>query len=135
MYAIIKTGGKQYRVKEGDIFFVEKLPGEKGEQVVLDQVLLVSGDEGELQVGAPVLENAKVACEVLEQFKGKKIIVYKFKRRKKYRRKQGHRQNYTRLRVVEIAADGQFKGKTSTAAAANNEPVSFESAASEGSAE
>ncbi len=123
MHAVIKTGGKQYRVKAGDILSVEKLAGEKGEQIVLDEVLLIS-DDGDLQIGAPVLENARVACEVLDQYRGKKIIVYKFKRRKKYRRKQRHRQSYTRLRVLEIAGDGQLKGKS-----ADNAPVSFEGSA------
>ncbi|TNE48830.1 MAG: 50S ribosomal protein L21 [Deltaproteobacteria bacterium] len=108
MYAVIQTGGKQYRVKEGDLLFVEKLPGESNDKVVFDQVLLISGNDSDPQVGAPFLENAKVACEIVEQFRGKKILVYKFKRRKKYRKRQGHRQYYTRLRVTQIAPNGDL---------------------------
>lgn len=108
MYAVIQTGGKQYRVKEGDLLFVEKLAGERNDQIVFDQVLLISGDDSDPVFGAPFVENAKVACEIVEQFRGKKILVYKFKRRKKYRRRQGHRQYYTRLRVKQIAPDGKI---------------------------
>ena len=108
MYAVIQTGGKQYRVKEGDLLFVEKLAGESSDQVIFDQVLLISGNDDEPVVGSPYLENARVACEIVEQFRGKKILVYKFKRRKKYRKKQGHRQYYTRLRVKQIAPDGKI---------------------------
>lgn len=108
MYAVIQTGGKQYRVKEGDMFFVEKLPGEKNQKIVFDNILMVNGDSG-LQIGTPTLQTARVACEVVEQFRAKKILVFKVKRRKKYRNRQGHRQYYTRLRVVQIAADGQIK--------------------------
>jgi large subunit ribosomal protein L21 len=107
MYAVIQTGGKQYRIKEGDLFFVEKLPAEKKATVVFDKVLMVSGDQG-AQIGTPVLESARVACEVVEQFRAKKILVFKFKRRKKYRRRKGHRQYHTRLRVLEIAPDGNL---------------------------
>lgn len=103
MHAVVKTGGKQYRVKEGDVFFVEKLPGEAKSQVTLDEVLLISKDGGEASVGAPFIQGASVKCEVVEQFRAKKVLVYKFKRRKKYRKRQGHRQHYTRLRVLEIA--------------------------------
>ncbi|MEM1009447.1 MAG: 50S ribosomal protein L21 [Myxococcota bacterium] len=102
MYAVIQTGGKQYRVAEGDLFFVEKLPGEKDQEIVFDQVLMLGGEQP--QIGAPLLPQARVVCEVVEQFRGKKILVYKFKRRKKYRRRQGHRQSYTRLRVKQITA-------------------------------
>jgi large subunit ribosomal protein L21 len=111
MYAVIQTGGKQYRIKEGDVFFVEKLSGETNHHIIFDRVLLISNNGSELQVGTPYIENAKVACEIVEQFRGKKILVYKFKRRKKYRRRQGHRQYHTRLRVLEIAPDGQIVGK------------------------
>ncbi|HAA58459.1 MAG TPA: 50S ribosomal protein L21 [Myxococcales bacterium] len=132
MYAVIETGGKQYRVKEGDVLYVEKLPGEKNSQIVIDRVLLINSEDG-LQVGAPVLEKAVVACEVLEQFRGKKILVYKFKRRQKQRKRQGHRQHYTRLRVVEIAADGKLTGKKASKPA--KAAVGFESAALEENAE
>ena len=101
MYAIIQTGGKQYRVSPGDVLRVERLPGERGEQVVLDQVLLV-GDDQELKIGQPLMENASVKGQILSQGKAKKILVYKKKRRKNYRRTQGHRQLYTALKIEEI---------------------------------
>ena len=101
MYAIIQTGGKQYRVSPGDVLRVERLPGERGEQVVLGQVLLV-GDDQELKIGQPLVENASVKGQILSQGKAKKILVYKKKRRKNYRRTQGHRQLYTALKIEEI---------------------------------
>jgi len=101
VYAIIKTGGKQYRVSPGDVLRVERLPGERGEEVVLDQVLMVGGDE-ELKIGQPLVENASVRSQIVRQGKAKKILVYKKKRRKNYRRKQGHRQLYTALQIQEI---------------------------------
>jgi large subunit ribosomal protein L21 len=129
MNAVIQTGGKQYRVKEGTIFHTEKLPGEPKEHIVFDQVLLVH-DGDEAHIGAPVLQHAKVVCEVLQQFKDKKIIVFKFKRRKKYRRKNGHRQQLTRLRVVEISLDGKTSTDTSAASKQSEKPaVGFESSA------
>jgi large subunit ribosomal protein L21 len=100
VYAIIQTGGKQYRVSPGDVLRVERLPGVKGDQVVLDQVLMVGGDE--LKVGAPLVENASVKGRILSQGQAKKILVYKKKRRKNYRRMQGHRQLYTALQIQEI---------------------------------
>ena len=102
-YAIVKTGGKQYRVEEGTIFDVEKLPVEAGTQTTLEEVLLVH-DGKQAKVGAPVVAGASVEAEVLEQFKGKKVIAYKFKRRKGYHRTVGHRRQLTRLRVTKIAA-------------------------------
>lgn len=134
MYAVIETGGKQYRVEEGDVFYVEKLAGEKSEQIVIDQVLMLGG-ENDLQIGRPLVSGAKVACEIIEQFRAKKILVYKFKRRKKYRRTQGHRQYHTRLRVLEIAADGKITGKKPVAKKAEKAPVDFESAALSGNEE
>lgn len=100
MYAIIQTGGKQYRVAPGDILRVERLPGERGAEVVLDQVLMVGGEE--VRVGQPLVDNASVKGQILRQGQGKKILVYKKKRRKNYRRKQGHRQLYTALQIQEI---------------------------------
>ncbi|MHB8069993.1 MAG: 50S ribosomal protein L21 [Desulfobaccales bacterium] len=100
MYAIIQTGGKQYRVAPGDILRVERLPGDRGAEVVLDQVLMVGGEE--LRIGQPLVENASVRGQILRQGQGKKILVYKKKRRKNYRRKQGHRQLYTALQIQEI---------------------------------
>ena len=105
MYAIVKTGGKQYRVAPNDVLRVEKLPGEPGDLVVLDQVLMVATDKG-LEVGAPLVEGASVSCELVEQIRGRKIIIFKKKRRKHYRRKRGHRQHYTVLKVLEILTGG-----------------------------
>ena len=101
MYAIIKTGGKQYRVAPGDVLRVEHLPGERGDEVILDQVLMVT-DGQDLKVGQPLVENATVRCQIVRQGKGKKIIVFKKKRRKNYRRKAGHRQLFTALQIQEI---------------------------------
>lgn len=103
MYAIIETGGKQYRVQEGDTLFVEKLEANQGDIVTIDSVLAVSKD-GKLTVGAPVVKGAKVEAKVVEQGKGKKIIVFKYKPKKDYRRKQGHRQPYTKLVIEKINA-------------------------------
>ena len=101
MYAIIKTGGKQYKVSEGDLVRVEKLPYEVGDTVEFDQVLLVSGDE--VKVGSPVIENAKVTATVEDQNKDKKIVVYKYKPKKQYRKKHGHRQPYTLVKINSIS--------------------------------
>jgi large subunit ribosomal protein L21 len=103
MYAVIATGGKQYRVSEGDVIFVEKLAGEVDEAVVFDNVLTVVRD-GEVQVGAPYLAGAKVTGKVLKQGKDKKILVYKYKSKANYRRKQGHRQPYTKIAIDKIEA-------------------------------
>jgi len=102
VYAIIQTGGKQYRVSPGDVLRVERLPGERGDAVQLDQVLLVTEDNGSVRVGAPLVADARVQGLIVQQGKGKKIIVYKKKRRKNYRRKQGHRQLFTALQIQEI---------------------------------
>ena len=102
MYAIIQTGGKQYRVAPGDVLRVERLPGERGDAVQLDQVLLVTSDGGEVRVGTPLVENASVKGEIVRQGKAKKILVFKKKRRKNYRRKQGHRQLFTAVQIQEI---------------------------------
>ena len=101
MYAIVKCGGRQYRAEEGHSFIVEKLPFEVGEKIELDRVLLIS-DEGEINVGQPAVDGALVKATVVEQFRGKKIFVWKYRPRKRYRRRQGHRQSYTRLLVDEI---------------------------------
>jgi large subunit ribosomal protein L21 len=101
VYAIIQTGGKQYRVSPGDVLRVEYLPGERGDQVVLDQVLMVT-DGDDLKIGQPLVENASVRTQILRQGKAKKIVVFKKKRRKNYRRKQGHRQLFTALQIEEI---------------------------------
>ncbi len=101
MYAILKTGGKQYRVTEGDVISVEKLDVASGEKVVFDEILVVSKD-GELQVGAPVVTGAKVEGTVVQQGKAKKVIVFKYKPKKDYRKKQGHRQPFTRVKIESI---------------------------------
>ncbi len=101
MYAIVVSGGKQYKVSEGDLLDVEVLPVEVGSSVELDQVLLVGGEDG-TKIGTPLVDGAKVTATVKEHGRGKKIIVYKHK--KNYKRKQGHRQNYTRLLVEKIEA-------------------------------
>lgn len=102
MYAVIQTGGKQYRVSEGDSLRVEKLDGDVGSEVVFDQVLMVGGDA--VKVGKPTVEGASVKAQILAQDRAKKIIVFKMRRRKRYRRKYGHRQPYTELRVTGISA-------------------------------
>ena len=103
MYAVLTTGGKQYRVSEGDVLFVEKLNAEVDSTVELTEVLAVSKD-GELKFGAPVVEGAKVVAKVLAQGKAKKVVVFKYKRKKDYRRKNGHRQPYTKIVVEKIEA-------------------------------
>ena len=101
MYAIIKTGGKQYRVQEGDKIFVEKLTNDVDSEVVFDQVLAVVND-GDFKVGSPVVEGAKVTGKVLEQGKEKKILVFKYKAKSDYRRRQGHRQPFTKVVIEKI---------------------------------
>lgn len=103
MYAIIKTGGKQYRVEEGQIIKVEKLEAEAGSNVEFGEVLMVSSDN-DMKVGSPLVEGAKVTGKVLEQGKDKKILVFKYKPKKRYRVKTGHRQPYTKVLVEKIEA-------------------------------
>ncbi len=106
MFAVVKTGGKQYRVTKDDIVIVEKIAGEQGDMVALDNVLMI-GEEGKAPtVGAPRVEKATVFAEVIEQGRGNKVIVFKKKRRQHYRRKNGHRQDQTVLRVVEVSPTG-----------------------------
>jgi len=101
MYAVVRTGGKQLWVTPGKAIRVEKLPGEVGETVELDQVLLVGG-EGDARVGTPLVDGAKVVGKITEQGKGPKIRVFKMKRRKNYSRRQGHRQRYTEIQIEKI---------------------------------
>lgn len=103
MYAIIATGGKQYRVSEGDVIFVEKLSGEVDDALVFTDVLTVVQD-GDVKIGAPFIEGAKVTAKVLKQDKNKKIIIYKYKSKANYRRKTGHRQPYTKVSIEKIEA-------------------------------
>ena len=104
MYAILETGGKQYVVEPGDTIFVEKLPYQEGEEVILDKVLMVAKDDGEVTIGTPVVEGASVKATVIAQRKGKKVLGFKYLPRDRYRRKIGHRQNYTWLLVESIEA-------------------------------
>ncbi len=104
MFAIIKTGGKQYRVQEGDILSVERLAAGPKKKILFDQVLLITDDKKTL-IGTPLLEKAAVRAEVIEDFKDDKVIVFKKKRRKQYRRTQGHRQPLTRVKILAIAVD------------------------------
>lgn len=102
MYAVIKTGGKQYRVAQGDRLRVEKLPGNIGDSVTLGEVLLVGSGEG-VKVGAPLVNGAKVEAKIVAQDRSPKVIIFKFRRRKNYRRKTGHRQPFTALEITGIS--------------------------------
>lgn len=102
MYAVIETGGKQYKVSEGDTIFVEKLGVEEGEAVTFDKVLVVADGEN-VKVGAPLVEGAKVEAKVVKNGKAKKIYVFKMKRKKNYRRKKGHRQPFTKVEISKIS--------------------------------
>ncbi len=101
-YAIVQTGGKQYRLQPGDTVRVESLPGDEGDLVELEDVRMVS-DDGDVTLGTPNIPGAKVTAEILGRGRGKKIIVFKYKAKTRYRRKNGHRQNYTELRVTDIS--------------------------------
>jgi large subunit ribosomal protein L21 len=105
MYAVIQTGGKQYRVEQGQTVVVEKLDGDPGQKVTFDDVLLVSsGDGGNVSIGTPMVKGATVQGEIVKQGRGEKLVVFKFRRRKNYVRKNGHRQYVTRVRIDQIAA-------------------------------
>jgi large subunit ribosomal protein L21 len=105
MYAVIKTGGKQYRVKPDDVLEIERLPGEAGDMIEFSHVLMVAGESG-IEVGTPVIADAMVAAELIEQTRGDKIKVFKKKRRKHYRRTMGHRQDLSQIRITEILTGG-----------------------------
>lgn len=102
MQAIILTGGKQYRVTEGTVLKVEKLEAEAGDQINLDQVLMLSDGEGGCKIGSPLVAGARVTAQVVEQGRDRKVVVYKYKKRKNYHKKQGHRQSFTRLVIQKI---------------------------------
>jgi large subunit ribosomal protein L21 len=105
MYAVIQTGGKQYRVEPGKTLLVEKLEGDKGAQIVFDQVLLVSsGDGGSVTIGKPLVSGAKVTAEIVEQTRGDRLVVFKFRLRKNYVRRNGHRQDLTSVKIAAIQA-------------------------------
>ncbi len=100
MYAVIKTGGKQYRVKSGDKIFIEKLPGNVGDAVSFEEVLFLGGEA--VKLGKPTVAGAKVAGTIVEHGRGEKVIIFKFRRRKNYRRKTGHRQPFTAVQITDI---------------------------------
>ena len=104
MYAIVRVGGRQYKAEVGKTFVTEKLPSEVGDEITLDDVLMIRTDKGVITIGQPTVEGASVTAKVVDQYKGKKIIVFKYRSRKRYRVKSGHRQRYTRLEVIDIAA-------------------------------
>ena len=118
MYAIIESCGKQYKVAEGDVVFFEKLEVEEGKKVTFDKVVLVSEEEGKVQIGNPYVKGIKVEGKVVSHGKAKKILVFKYKAKKNYRRKQGHRQPYTKVEITGI--------KTSTAKKAVKEEAAVE---------
>ena len=101
MYAVVKSGGKQYKVEEGQVLRLEKISGDVGSAVRFDQVLMV-GDGEDIQIGQPVLDNVAVKGSIVDQGKAKKILVFKYKKRKRFRRKQGHRQQYTAVKIDSI---------------------------------
>ncbi len=113
MYAIIESCGKQYKVAQGDVVFFEKLDTEVGKKVTFKEVVLVSDDK-KVEVGAPYVKGAKVEGKVVEHGKGKKILVYKYKAKKNYRRTQGHRQPYTKVEITKVAIAAEKATKTET---------------------
>ena len=102
MQAVIKTGGKQYSVSKGDVIIVEKISGNPGDEVEFKEVLMVS-DEGGVKIGSPVLDNAVVKAKIIGAKKGEKVIIFKFRRRKDFRKKTGHRQTYTSIQITDIS--------------------------------
>jgi len=144
MFAVVRTGGKQYRVAQNDRITVEKLDSAQGETVTLGDVLMIAEDGKPPLIGAPALDGAAVFAEVVEQTRGDKILVFKKKRRKNYRRTKGHRQDLTILKITGISADGKppagerkrtAKPKTEKAGAAATEPAAAETPAPEAAAE
>ena len=116
MYAIIESCGRQYKVTEGDVVFFEKLDAEEGKKVTFDKVVLVS-EEGKIQIGNPYVKGVKVEGKVVSHGKGKKILVYKYKAKKNYRRTQGHRQPYTKVEITSIKVAAEKKETKSEAKA------------------
>ena len=117
MYAVVKTGGKQYRVAKDDVLTIEKLDGEAGAVIELEQVLAINDGKG-LTIGTPMIDGARVAATVLEQKKGEKVLIFKKKRRQNYRRTKGHRQQLTVIRISDILAKGQKAAAAKAAPAA-----------------
>ena len=120
MYAVIKTGGKQYRVAPADVIEIERLSGAKGDPVAFDQVLMVGGEAG-VTVGAPLVDGASVAGEIVDQTRGDKILVFKKRRRQNSKRSHGHRQDHTRVRIKEILTVGSAPASADAAAPAEKE--------------
>ncbi len=112
MYAVVETGGKQYRVKEGDLLKIEKIEGLPGEELLLDKILLVGSGES-IRTGSPFLDDVRIRAEITAQRRHRKITVFKFKRRKNYRKKQGHRQSYTgiRIKAIETGESAAIEGE------------------------
>ncbi|MEK6608784.1 MAG: 50S ribosomal protein L21 [Myxococcota bacterium] len=104
MFAVVRTGGKQYRVTDGETLRVEKLPGEVGEKVELSDILLVAAGEADVRIGRPLVAGARVTAEIVEQGRARKVLIFKYKRRKRYRRKRGHRQSFTAIKITSITA-------------------------------
>ncbi|MGD9800749.1 MAG: 50S ribosomal protein L21 [Parvularculaceae bacterium] len=133
MYAVVKTGGKQYRVAKDDVLKIERLPGEEGDIITLDEVLML-GEGSAVTVGAPLIAGASVAAEIVEQARGPKIIIFKKRRRQNYRRKKGHRQLLTVVKITDILTDGAKPSAKKAAAkkpAANKEAAKKETVAAD----
>lgn len=125
MYAVIETGGKQYRVQEGDVLNIEKLNVAAGDKVTFDKVLVLA-EEGDLKVGAPYIEGAAVTGEVVENGKANKVIIYKYKAKKDYRKKQGHRQPYTMVKIESLGGKAPKQTAKAAPAAAETAPAKAE---------
>jgi large subunit ribosomal protein L21 len=125
MHAVIRTGGKQYRVAPAEIIWVEKLEGEAGASIALNEVLMVS-DGGEVALGAPLVEGASVSAEIVQQTRGDKVIIFKKRRRQNSRRKNGHRQSFTVLKITEISGLGKVARAQDAVAGAKAEKVTTE---------
>ena len=123
MYAIIESCGKQYKVAEGDVVFFEKLDAEEGKKVTFDKVVLVSEEDGKVQIGNPYVKGIKVEGKVVSHGKAKKILVFKYKAKKNYRRTQGHRQPYTKVEITGIKASAAKKTASKPESAENVETV------------
>jgi large subunit ribosomal protein L21 len=132
MYAVIKTGGKQYRVAPDDVIIIEKIAGSPGDIVELGEVLLLSGDKG-VEIGSPLLSGVTIAAEVLRQERGDTIIIFKKRRRHHYRRRNGHRQGLTALKITEILTEGR-KPEKKRSESASPASVGPEGASGEGEA-
>ena len=129
MFAVVKTGGKQYRVTPGDVVVVEKILGNPGDKIKLDHVLMVGEDGQSPEIGSPLVGNNVVNCLILEQSRSAKILVFKKKRRKGYKRTKGHRQDHTVLRVLDINGKGMVKQKSKTETTKESKPKESEQTA------